>query len=402
LGLIGDMMQRIYGDGKSDLGKNLPDRWVKPIKLLNRRCPKRIIGLANDIRSDGDQQVQIALEGQAEGFVRLFVRQSDIGDKAGQEANIRQKMAEITGDEHWIAPRSVKTLALEHRMSAIRMGFADMLTPLLASRRLATGALDGSLNAITLFSESVWPLFQHVTAGESYEVMTLLREKRSPLLSEECLRAASKATPLSAVRHAVESTVSLIGNSPEASFLEVLRHVASRELFRIPRSLAGFLPDLEGVLDEDVEQNEDESDSDSQTKMLESIRAFLNSQFRQIDAYKEYISDRGEFATHQGVKGLQFERVMVVMDDAEARGFLFSYEKLFGVKAKSTTDLKNIADGKETSDDRTRRLFYVTCTRAQKSLALVAYTANPAELAKSVIAKRWFREEEIVVPRQRP
>lgn len=32
LGLIGDMMQRIYGDGKSDLDKDLPDRWHKPLK----------------------------------------------------------------------------------------------------------------------------------------------------------------------------------------------------------------------------------------------------------------------------------------------------------------------------------------------------------------------------------
>lgn len=31
---------------------------------------------------------------------------------------------------------------------------------------------------------------------------------------------------------------------------------------------------------------------------------------------------------------------MVIMDDAQARGFLFSYEKLFGAKAQSETDVK--------------------------------------------------------------
>ena len=32
LGLFGDTMQRIYGDGKVDLGQNLPIDWAKPVK----------------------------------------------------------------------------------------------------------------------------------------------------------------------------------------------------------------------------------------------------------------------------------------------------------------------------------------------------------------------------------
>lgn len=67
---------------------------------------------------------------------------------------------------------------------------------------------------------------------------------------------------------------------------------------------------------------------------------------------------------------------MVIMDDAQARGFLFSYEKLFGAKAKTDTDMKNEREGKDTSTSRTARLFYVACTRAQKSLAVVAYTES--------------------------
>ena len=50
-------------------------------------------------------------------------------------------------------------------------------------------------------------------------------------------------------------------------------------------------------------------------------------------------------------------RVLAILDDDEARGFLFSYEKLFGAKETSDTDKKNMKVGKETSIDRTRRLF---------------------------------------------
>jgi len=56
-----------------------------------------------------------------------------------------------------------------------------------------------------------------------------------------------------------------------------------------------------------------------------------------------------------GVSG--FPRVMVVIEDEEARGFLFSYEKLLAVKEKSTTDIKNEEQRLETTIDRTRRLF---------------------------------------------
>ena len=86
---------------------------------------------------------------------------------------------------------------------------------------------------------------------------------------------------------------------------------------------------------------------------------------------------------------------MVIMDDAQARGFLFSYEKLFGAKAQSDIDVKNKREGKDTSITRTARLFYVACTRAQKSLAVVAYTENVKSVKDTALSNCWFSEDEI-------
>ncbi|MNC82768.1 hypothetical protein D3C75_1364120 [compost metagenome] len=44
---------------------------------------------------------------------------------------------------------------------------------------------------------------------------------------------------------------------------------------------------------------------------------------------------------------------------------------------------------------RTRRLLYVTCTRAEKSLALVAYTKDPEALIAAALRNKWFTAEEI-------
>lgn len=85
------------------------------------------------------------------------------------------------------------------------------------------------------------------------------------------------------------------------------------------------------------------------------------------------------------------------MDDAQARGFLFSYEKLFGAKAKSDTDLRNEREGKDTGITRTTRLFYVACTRAQNSLAVVAYTEDVDSVKNTALSNNWFSENEIIV-----
>jgi DNA helicase-2/ATP-dependent DNA helicase PcrA len=67
------------------------------------------------------------------------------------------------------------------------------------------------------------------------------------------------------------------------------------------------------------------------------------------------------------------------------------------VEAQSASDEKNIREGKETSLDRTRRLFYVTCSRARKSLAIVAYSSNPEIIRRNMIANGWFEKDEIIV-----
>ena len=88
--------------------------------------------------------------------------------------------------------------------------------------------------------------------------------------------------------------------------------------------------------------------------------------------------------------------MLIIIDDSEAKGFIFSYDKLFGVKELSKTDLENERLGKETSIERTQRLFYVTCTRAKKSLAVVMYTTDVATVKGNTLKKGWFARDEII------
>ena len=137
--------------------------------------------------------------------------------------------------------------------------------------------------------------------------------------------------------------------------------------------------------------------SESQMNALEAWQKAKCFSLVQFYHYFEYVTERSRFATHQGVKGLQFPRVMAIYQDASARGNLFSYEKSFGVAGLSDTEMKNKREGKETSVERTMRLLYVTCSRAMDSLALVVYSSSPDKVREFCLNKKWFNTEEIIM-----
>lgn len=391
LGLFGDTMQRIYTDGKTDLGQGLPDDWATPAKTVNYRCPKRVITLINRIRSEVDQQTQDAHKSDEEGFVRLFIADTTTDfDKAKFENVVCQRMAEITGDELWSDHREGnKTLTLEHHMAALRGGFSDFFNPLYRVDKLKTGLLDGSLSGTTLFAAKILPLIKSKQADDQFSV-SRIAHKHSPLLDKEVIKSSENPQEeICKVRQAVNSLYALWDNGADPALISILKEIYRSGLFLVPDSLVP----IAARQAEDLVATEDDSETDP---IIDAWDEALQCRFSQFEEYVRYISDQSRFGTHQGIKGLQFPRVMVILDDEEARGFLFSYDKLFGAKEPSTTDKKNEADGKETSIDRTRRLFYVTCSRAENSLVIIAYTKNPNKVKNHVLSQGWFSEDEVI------
>lgn len=173
-------------------------------------------------------------------------------------------------------------------------------------------------------------------------------------------------------------------NREEMKVSEIIEFVQRNMLFAIPDHLTLALNSKE----EEVDKDDKES--------LAWVRA-LQLPLRQFKAYDDYVHERTPYATHQGVKGLEFPRVLVLIDEEAAKGNMFSYEKLFNVTPLSQTDIKNKEMGKENSIDRTSRLFYVTCTRAKESLAILMYTSNTERAKQTAIHNGWFGKNEIDV-----
>jgi DNA helicase-2/ATP-dependent DNA helicase PcrA len=401
LGLFGDMMQRIYADGKDRLAEAIPDVWAKPRKRMNHRCPTRVITLINKIRRDEDGEEQQPRSDAAQGTVRLFVVSQAIVDKTAAEAAIAAKMAEITGDPGWAhGTAAIKTLALEHLMSARRFGFEQFFEALYAVERIRTSFLQGTGAGIGLFTREILPLVTALRARDRFAAAAVVR-RTSPLLERKALEAAGdkQAAILGEVRAACDGLLALVSAEAKPTARAVLRYVAETRLFTIPDVLVPFCSaDVVapgGDADTpagDAADGEDEVDVKSE---LGGWRLALEAPFDEIEKYDRYVRGVSQFDTHQGVKGLEFPRVMVVVSDEEARGFMFAYDKLFATKAKSKTDLENEAAGKETTIDRTRRLFYVTCSRAEQSLAVVYYSADPLLARDAMIRQKWFEANEI-------
>lgn len=379
IGMFGDTMQRIYMDGKENLAKCIPTEWVKPKKVMNHRSATRIVTLANAIRGSIDDQCQRARSDAKMGAVLLFVAEST-SNKESVERQVAEIMAKKTKDNDWLEASKYKSLILEHHMAASRFGFYNLYAPLNEARSFDTFLRDGSIPELAVLSRIISPLIKAYQNKDDFEVTKIVRQ-HSPLLDKTAFRdrTDNQTELLQAAEEAVEDLLSLWSDGINPTCLDVLKSIAKTNLFKLNSRVGDILAD--SIEDED--------------QKVTALRKALAVCFDELERYSAYVAGNTRFATHQGIKGLEFPRVMVIMDDAEAKGSLFSYEKLFGAKAKTDTDIRNEREGKDTSLMRTTRLFYVACTRAQESLAIVAYTENVDAVKNTAISNSWFSDDEI-------
>lgn len=393
LGLIGDDMQRIYSQGKSDLPSIIKNHWQTPQKKMNHRSQKRIIELANNIRGKRNGIEQLARDDKQGGHVHLFILNNTDNNTLENEVKICCKMAEITHDELWNKEGQVKKLYLEHRMAAIQQDFIELYDIFHNDNKYNTLILEGTIPELSFFSKLITPLMEALLQNDNFVVMELIRNSSTILKGiESPLTLAEIVTTetLTDTKKSVQKLADLFFSNININFIDILTILEEEKIFTIPPKLDEAFQLYKNSIEIQSKKIEEE------TVWIK----FLTIPYQQLINYTKYINDETSYATHHGVKGLEFDRVMVVMNDKDKRGrggLSASYEKLFGVVAESETDIRNKRNGKETDLQRTRRLFYVTCTRAKQSLALVAYTNSPEILKYNMLERKWFDEKEITI-----
>ena len=275
-------------------------------------------------------------------------------------------------------------LVLVHRMAATRLGFPNLYSALndQAPEALKSGLTDGTAWVVRPFIKYVLPLINAVKAGNDFEAMSLLR-KYCPRLEPERLTADNAGAELTTLQSDLIDLATLLQADGNSTIGDVVTLVNNREIVVFDER---FLPlidtySAETPLGENTSEN--------------AVHRFMLSGASELWGYQTYIEDQSPFATQQGIKGAEFDRVLVVVDDEEARYNQFSYGKYFGLTTLSDTDLKNQAEGKDSVIDRTRRLFYVCCSRAVQDLAVVVFAPDVDAAHAAILDKGFFEPDNI-------
>ncbi|MEN3786780.1 UvrD-helicase domain-containing protein [Aeromonas veronii] len=408
LGFFGDPMQQIYASGTGLVEREAT--WMDIPKPENFRCSRKVLNLANAIRRDGDDLIQepgqrLGPEGIIQtpvGSAHLFILPAD--DQRDENlTKVREWMAERTDDEFWLPDLNdqerIKLLVIVHQMAARRLGFGDLYAALnsRAPSAFKDHFLDGSAWPISLCVKFLIPIAIAHTANRPLEVMRLLRAY-SPLLNRESLNGVNIAERLRIIGELVASIAAGITGTSHITIGELLRRVHAADVLTFDSRLVSYLAPEEAEPSEVLCEEEEYDgiyENDESEKEMAAMVAFLACPASQLLAYHTYISERSPFWTQQGIKGAEFERVIVVLDDAESTHFQFSYEKYLGLQEPSDTDQARIDAGEETTIDRTRRLFYVSCTRALKDLAVVLFTEDPESAVAHIRTLALFEEGSI-------
>ena len=389
VGFFGDPMQKIYMSGAGAVP--LSDGWAEITKPENFRCPTSVLAVINAVRSasDGLEQVRgrtITVDGierPVAGTANLFILPTD-GERSARLNAVRQWLVAETGDELWLSDvrdGDVRLLVLVHRMAANRLGFPNLYAALndRAPSSLSEGLSDGTAWPLRPFVQNLLSLVVAARAGDQFTVISILRSE-CPKLEPARLRGQATPPVLTALQQAVVRLVALMEAGSQATIRDVLTHVRDNELLRLDDRFAVHL-----VADP----------ADDGSSSFENVQAYLACRVDELWAYRRYFMEESPFATHHGVKGAQFERVLVVVDDEEAGFRQYSYGKYLGYVPLSDKDEANVAAGEESVLDRTRRLFYVCCSRAMKDLAVVVFVPDVESARTAIIEQKLFAEEVI-------
>jgi DNA helicase-2/ATP-dependent DNA helicase PcrA len=383
LGILGDTKQQIYFDGEPHIENKLNNQWERSYLTVNWRSDKRIVELANKIgmRLDPNAAVEPYKEAQ-QGSVYLFIKgYSENLNQIATEQFVREQMMGITGDNDWVNGK-VQTLLLEHRMAAVRLGFVNLYDCLKKVKKYDQEIKDGSIPELFIFKNVLLPLETDIQKGDNSSLYQIVKDNSS-LLNEKFL--SQDKEPFTSL-HQINDYIKTLGeflSDGTTTIGKVVKFINDNKLFNISPVLSKAIATSDQVQDGKEE--------------ITAWRECFKLPYNEVRQYMKYVSGQSGFGTHQGVKGLEYDRVMVIIDDMESKGFMFSYDKLFGVKPLTETDRKNIDFGQDSSLERTMRLFYVVCTRAKHSLAIVAYTSSPKVVKDTCLKNRWFQDKEITI-----
>jgi DNA helicase-2/ATP-dependent DNA helicase PcrA len=414
IGLFGDPMQSIYGRGVGSIEEYVSDPELnleEVIKPENRRNPEIVIELINKIRNDGLIQ-QISEDESSpnygvDGKITFLY-------SYGSNYDIEKIKTLNFFNEYEPNNSETKELYLVHNLIAEKAGFNNLYQIYDKDRII------GHKNKIRRhLRQNEIELDEDMTFGEVIDMQLVnitpiyqqFFEEHEPLYLEtrqlpyseieniyldNSLLIGQKNTSLNDERgNNLDPLISHLFNIQECIQLysdSMFNEFIKKTHFQIDSIqdkiiLKESIDTLSQIEDKSIHEVIEFADESGVWKKDDNFIQYITDSyyiyqrvskidFLELKNLYNYSEDYTPFSTQHNIKGAEFDNVFVILDNGNWNQYNFKY--LFE------------EEGTQTVIDRTRKLFYVCCSRAKKNLIVFFHNPTKDVLEK---AKEWFGSE---------
>lgn len=385
VGYFGDPWQQIYDSDSSTFAP--PPGGETITKTENFRCSKSVIRLLNAFRNDVEQYAagnNRNLEGSV--IFRLVKAEKPAAprNRYSEEQTSRALLSMDTAlqDWGWQDRKDIVQLFLVRQMIARRMGFSSLnrlFTGTYASSRAEKAFEAGEHYLLQPLLHTVLPLIAAQERGDSRRVIDLLRHGSPAYAVDGPNSARSLSSVISASRSDV---ISLRDQWMSGNFGQILRFAQEHRLIQVSDRLRKELarPTRTDEYDDAVHS------LDKGDWLADALFAMTPSE---LPAYHSFISENTAFSTQHGVKGEEYRRVLVVYDDIEANWNNYSFGRIL-----TPTLLGQPTEGQFA---RTRKLSYVSFSRALEDLRVLFFTPDPEAAKQELITGKLVKPAQIEI-----
>lgn len=343
MGFFGDSMQSIYdrGVGYLDISKYQDIKEIT--KLENFRCSKKVIDLLGFIRPE---LKQYPAGNNKEGEISFYF---------GNNNFTQQKLLIELEKKGWNFKNKneTKILYLTHRKIAQQGGYLNLLDAFpnrdrFFDRGYIFSRLFFEIEDIcySYFNEDYANLFTRLRSNE-FRLQKHSDKKRVRLYIEELNTYRQNNTIKEMFDFIVSNDIQIFQINDYRDFIKNLNAQEISEEEQLNRNI------------------------------FENIK---NIPFVEVSNAYSYIERNTLYSTKHGVKGREYDNVLVIVDDKAWRNF--NDNEVF---SKKNRDLSRY--------NRSRNLLYVCCSRSKNNLVLFAITEMSSEAKNTII--EWFGKENV-------
>lgn len=383
VGFFGDYWQRIYDE--ESCGKIENDALVTIEQKANFRSVRPIVDVLNRMRPELPQDVA---EPDSVGVVAVYHTNEWSGDRRGGKGAVDSRGGHWKGDlpakvaheyleslkaqlsgEGWDFANEGedkdggkgKILMLTHGVLASEQGYEAIDKVFTGKRDAYTKKEDPHIKFLVEVIEPLCIAYESKKFGEMFRVLN----SKFPTIKSYKDKAG----------WAVDMN-ELLRLRQKGSIGDVFDHLKNVGRIRLP----GKIRDREDLA------SQDDVDSTEAPESIKRVRELRSVSYKQVIALASFINEQTPFSTKHGVKGAEFENVLVIA----GRGWnKYDFNQLlewFGDKSK-------IPDDKITTFERNRNLFYVACSRPKKRLAIL-FTQKLSPTALATLDS-WFGSQNV-------